>query len=748
VAVQHANQAAALVDRLRDAEIQLVPTIVAELDPFRTWTDPKLRELLTQGSTSVKEQLHAQLALLPVDPGQVEALRDQLLRPQTPVSAVLVIRQALLSHGDRLTTGLWQRVEAPRADGGERLRAACALAAMDPENPRWAQAGPVLVEHLLAENRVFLSHWMEAFRCVRLALLPSLARACLNPTRPAEQAVATDVLLDYAADQPEWLAEILTEADAGQFRKLFPVLRAHRARAIFLLQQELLKEFFPEQLLLPLLRASTLGLQNAPLAPGSLLAAGALFPGQVEQELDRRDALAKRQAQAAVALVQLGQAESVWPLLRHSPNPSRRTYLLHALGRLGTDPEVILQRLETEEDVGARRALILSLGEFTGDQLPAQRRRTLVERLLHWYRADPDPGIHSAVDWLLRYGRQGPTARKLDWQQAHALNQIDRELMEERSGNRRWYVTRQGHTLALMKGPVEFHMGSPEYELGRSEGETRHLRRIQRSFAVATKEVTVSQFRRFLETNPALKSRYWYPPKLSPADDGPQIMVSWFEAAQYCNWLSQQEGIPEDQWCYPKQIGEGMEIPADSLQRTGYRLPTEPEWEYACRAGATTTRFYGDADGQLHEYAWYNKTTNEERTWPVGQLKPNDLGLFDVQGNVHEWCHHRRWGYRTNLPVLAASTVGLMGSPPGQGPWIAASAVFPSRSDADITTKEWVAPGEDSVPVRPTERNHIARGGAFDFRAADLRSAERGWHQPNSHFSHLGFRVARTLGSH
>ena len=85
------------------------------------------------------------------------------------------------------------------------------------------------------------------------------------------------------------------------------------------------------------------------------------------------------------------------------------------------------------------------------------------------------------------------------------------------------------------------------------------------------------------------------------------------------------------------QIKEGMQLPRDYLHRTGYRLLTEAEWEYACRAGSSTSRFFGSSEELLSEYGWYTANTFNERPWPVGQLKPNDLGLFDVYGNVWEW---------------------------------------------------------------------------------------------------------------
>src|SRR5262249_10811945 len=103
-------------------------------------------------------------------------------------------------------------------------------------------------------------------------------------------------------------------------------------------------------------------------------------------------------------------------------------------------------------------------------------------------------------------------------------------------------------------------------------------------------------------------------------------------------WLSKLEGLPEGQWCFPPgEIKEGVKLPADWLQRTGYRLPTSHEWECACRAGTVTSRSYGSADALLPHYAWY-KDNSRGRTRPVGALKPNDFGLFDMHGNLWEWC--------------------------------------------------------------------------------------------------------------
>lgn len=185
--------------------------------------------------------------------------------------------------------------------------------------------------------------------------------------------------------------------------------------------------------------------------------------------------------------------------------------------------------------------------------------------------------------------------------------------------------------------------------------------------------------------------------------------MTWFEAAQYCRWLSEQDGISEDQMCYPPvaQIGPGMKLPPNYLSRTGYRLPTEAEWEYTCRAGAITSRAYGSTDKLLGKYAWYHSNAKEQ-TSPVGRLMPNDLGMFDMYGNASEWCQDRL------LPYPA------------------------------LTRERVIEDREDSLLV-VGDQPRVLRGGSIASPATELRSAFRTGLAPNSRGNYVGFRIARTL---
>jgi formylglycine-generating enzyme required for sulfatase activity len=291
---------------------------------------------------------------------------------------------------------------------------------------------------------------------------------------------------------------------------------------------------------------ATRGYRPAALAvaeerPGQALRTASVWHRPVVAEEDK-ERLAKRQASAAVGLLRLGRGERVWPLLKHSPDPRVRSYLVHRLSPRGADPEALVRRLGEEPDVTIRRALLLALGQFDEGALPPARREALLPRLFALYGDDPDAGIHGSAAWLLRHWGQRPRLRAIDGE----LAARDRDLASGRrrpaEGGRRWYVNGQGQTMVLVPGPSAFWMGSPRTEREREGGpesraELRHRTRIGRTYALAAYEVTVAQFRKFRSDHPYNKA-------FSPTAEHPANGVSWHQAAEYCNWLSEQEGIP------------------------------------------------------------------------------------------------------------------------------------------------------------------------------------------------------------
>jgi formylglycine-generating enzyme required for sulfatase activity len=255
-------------------------------------------------------------------------------------------------------------------------------------------------------------------------------------------------------------------------------------------------------------------------------------------------------------------------------------------------------------------------------------------------------------------------------------------------------------------------MGSPPTEPKRNVTlETPRRLVIPRRFAIAAKEVTVEQWQRFERTH----AQHGLPPgwvkQFSPDPDGPMIRFTWYIAAEYCNWLSEQEGLPKDQWCYlPNEAGayaEGMSIPADVLQRSGYRLPTEAEWECACRSGTATTYYFGQSIELLGKYAWYH-ANSQDHAWSCGSLLPNDLGLFDLLGNEIEWVQDR-------MGLAMRKRKGLF-------------------TDY-ININEYIN----------DKSTRLIRGGAFNWQPDGVRSAVRDWNAPALRSSFFGFRPSRTI---
>lgn len=216
-------------------------------------------------------------------------------------------------------------------------------------------------------------------------------------------------------------------------------------------------------------------------------------------------------------------------------------------------------------------------------------------------------------------------------------------------------LTHQGAVLIRLDGGT-FSMGAPRREQGRRTNETRHDVTLQRPFYLAAREVTNAQFNAFMTSH---HSGSYRGHDLS-APELPVVNLTWVDAVRYCNWLSEREGL---ETVYEEKNGTWV---AKTPLPAGYRLPTESEWEWAAR---------WRPDGKLAKHAWGHGYPPVEVTGnyadqaasglledtidgyhdgfavaaPVGSFKPNPLGLFDLGGNVSEWCHD----YHSIYPALS-----------------------------------------------------------------------------------------------
>ena len=194
--------------------------------------------------------------------------------------------------------------------------------------------------------------------------------------------------------------------------------------------------------------------------------------------------------------------------------------------------------------------------------------------------------------------------------------------------------------------------------------------------------MTQDEYREVVGSNPSY---------FSGEGNRPVEQVSWFDAIAFCNRLSEREQLPP----YYSIDGDKVRIAGGG----GYRLPTEAEWEYACRAGSSAPWCSGTAAGSLGEYAWYSDNSNSQ-THTVATKRPNDWGLYDMHGNVWEWCQDWFGDYS------AATQVDATGPPSGSG--------------------------------------RVLRGGSWSNDRHYCRSAIRSDYSPDVRFNFSGFRAART----
>jgi formylglycine-generating enzyme required for sulfatase activity len=417
-------------------------------------------------------------------------------------------------------------------------------------------------------------------------------------------------------------------------------------------------------------------------------------------------------ARAAITAYLKGNHTALWVRLRRDSDPAIRSQLVNSFAD-SVPIQAVIQQLKRTSDAGERAALILSLGGYGDRTIASAQRQIIASFLLDLYRTDTDAEVHSAIDWLLG----GMARTHFNLNRRVALKKIDREVEGHSAAGNTWSGGPEGLTMILVDGPVAFAMGADLSEPRSSDDETPHPVSVPRTFAISSKEVTTAQFQAYLvatgrnsEWRDAVMKRFSVSPEAFWSNaERPQVAVNWYDAAAFCNWLSGEAGIPHDQWVYPDEIGPGMKMPANYLHRTGYRLPTEAEWELSARAGTSTAHFFGNGVVLLDRYAWY-LANSDGHSWPVGMLKPNPLGLFDIYGNAWEWLQERRISY----PKGAADTTIDM---------------------------------EDTELVITNDVARTRRGGSWSYDKETTRSAHRGatTYFPDQRRDSVSFRVARTV---
>lgn len=251
----------------------------------------------------------------------------------------------------------------------------------------------------------------------------------------------------------------------------------------------------------------------------------------------------------------------------------------------------------------------------------------------------------------------------------HPSQQIRQWLQEQARQTRQHVITADngGYELVLIPGGV-FLMGSPETEEGRSDDEFLHEVSLS-DFYMGRYPVTNAEYGRFLAAQPGMREPEYWGDRRYNQPNQPVVGVSWKDAQKYAAWA-------------------------------GLSLPSEAQWEYACRAGATTRYYTGDTENDLDRAGWYDQNSGGT-LHPVGAKEPNAFGLYDMHGNVFEWC----------------------------GDWY---------------ESDYYAQSPKENPAGPESGSYrVLRGGSWGRGARDCRSAYRYYWLPADRGTYAGFRVVR-----
>ncbi|MEZ6135373.1 MAG: bifunctional serine/threonine-protein kinase/formylglycine-generating enzyme family protein [Pirellulaceae bacterium] len=389
----------------------------------------------------------------------------------------------------------------------------------------------------------------------------------------------------------------------------------------------------------------------------------------------------------AVVALQLGNTHYADSLVEMHPN--LRTAFIHTLPNWHGDMSSLIQTLATHTNDRTSMALALAMGLIERSEFSAEQESQLSQAIVSVRERTQDTGVLSSLVWL---------ERKMDTLAREAA--VD-ELVDASSESSLASDYRGFRMLPVKSG--SFVMGA-EAELIGFDNRPPHPVTLSRDFLLADREVSVALFRTFLasreKSEDGQSSKKWTCDEaISATGSQPAQRVTWLEAVEFCNWLSELHGF-EPFYVATEAPYHFVAKRAGQSSRSGYRLPTEAEFEYACRAGTQTLYSFGDSMEYFPFYvAWSNNTRIASAE--CGSLLPNPWGFFEMHGNVWEWTQD--WHQEFKRDVL--------------------------RVDPECTV--------------PSESGRVFRGGGVATYTGYPESSARGSAAADVRFLNLGFRVAR-----
>ncbi len=714
------------------AQATQLPQIFEDLVPLKNSIVDNLSNRLDQYNENTTPKMRLTMAMLALedDPVRKNKLAVELIEFLLNADAedFYVCRNLLLPYKASITPTLWKELKNPNGENSRnrRLRACAALASYSPGASEWEDLAADITGILTSVDAIETSRWIDAFEPIKGALQMPLHKAFYrrdnNYQDQSRRAAA--IIGSLYSDDVDTLVDLVASAA-------------------------------PEQI--PFLKAALAGNNPAAIQKIEL----AIDDYQPNEKSDTNAATAK--ANLATVAIQL-KSKNQWKLLADRSDPSEAHALIQRLSRSSTSSEYLLPIISNWQSQSADElaGVLMALNLYQPNQIFDAEKEKLTTPLSEIFLKHPDARVHSCARLLL-----------LNWDYQEELNEWETGLRsQDPKPNMNWHVDLMGNTFAIFDSISSFQMGlnrnatyEPPFDKDLVSDEPFHQKAIPRRFGICIFEVTHHQFLEFEEhllefyknkltqleatianqktedsaspQNPEAdeklmqleRSKKQYSARLreinrqkkkrANADPhSPVTDIDWFKSLAYCRWLNEENNL--DQTSLPDIDGlaaMNADFPKielfsnqDVLDSYGYRLPTASEWEFACGGKIETLYPFGKHTSFANQYAWYFNNAST-RSHPVGKLLPGPTGLFDMLGNVHEWCLD--W-YRQKLPNL---------------PEDQKSSIYIDHGvDHRSLTCEF-------------------RGGAYDSPISEIRISKRGHTNPIFAQATLGMRLARTYPS-
>lgn len=312
-----------------------------------------------------------------------------------------------------------------------------------------------------------------------------------------------------------------------------------------------------------------------------------------------------------LARMRFTDADKPWKALAAYKNPDLSIGLIHECALAQIPVDLLVEKLKSSNP-DLVYAVLMTLPEYGRHEFGDLEKTT--QSVGELYREHPDGGVHCAAKLLLE-----------KWDERELLD-LDESHPEP---TKDWYEI-AGFTMVKAETADGMVFSWP---LGvQMAGKTKYSEtHVDLCFAISAYEVTREQFALLIDEPNHRHS-------LGPTMQDPANMVSYLQATDYCNRLTIHEGLGESECCYETKENGFVVLVEDYQQKKGFRLPTECEWEWACSSGSMLKHCFGTDLSYKAKYIWHQNSTSA-MTKPVGLLKPNRFGLFDVFGNISELAH-------------------------------------------------------------------------------------------------------------